>query len=145
MQGLPIGLHPSGDPPCINAALHLIMHLIGWHGVSHISSFHSFIMSTVSKLFPLGCVYMTSGVDSVCQHHPAFLQFIASCLTSHSSGDFGSLCDDDIATNQTALRYGGRIFSSYTIPALHDFCGSKLWVITESDRESTTVLFPGEY
>ncbi|MCC6815990.1 MAG: hypothetical protein IT267_06225 [Saprospiraceae bacterium] len=102
-------------------------------------------MSSITKLFPLGCVYMTSGVDSVCHQHPSFFQFIADCLTSHSSGDFGTLCQSDIATNQAAIQHGGRVFSSYAIPSEIDSCGDKLWVITESDRSSTTVLFPGEY
>ena len=102
-------------------------------------------MSSITKLFPLGCVYMTSGVDSVCHQHPSFFQFIADCLTSHSSGDFGTLCQSDIATNQAAIQHGGRVFSSYTMPSEMVSSGDKLWVITESDRSSTTVLFPGEY
>lgn len=102
-------------------------------------------MSSITKLFPLGSVYMTSGVDAACHHHPSFFPFVTSCLTSHSIGDYGSLCEEDIDANRAALTHGGRIFSSYTIPAEHDFCGDKLWVITEADRSSTTVLFPGEY
>lgn len=88
---------------------------------------------------------MTSGVDSVFHQHPSFFQFIADCLTSQSSDDFGTLCHSDVALNQTAIHRGGRVISSYAIPSEIDSCSDKLWVITESDRSSTTVLFLGEY
>lgn len=70
---------------------------------------------------------MTSGVDSVCHQHPSFFQSIADCLISHSIGDFGTLCRSEIATNQSAIQRGGRVFSSYTIPLEMVSCGDKLW------------------
>lgn len=56
-----------------------------------------------------------------------------------------TLGQSDFATNQAASQHGGRIFSSYAIPSEMVSCGDKLWVITESGRSSTAVLFPGEF
>lgn len=61
-------------------------------------------------------------------------------LFRHVSGDWGDLCDEDKQTNEEALADGGRIFSAY-----HLSDGTKVWVITESDRSSTCVLLPLEY
>lgn len=44
-----------------------------------------------------------------------------------------------------ALEYGSRILSSYTIPFSFGFDHKKLWILTEADRSSTTILFPGDY
>jgi hypothetical protein len=49
-----------------------------------------------------------------------------------------------VAANQSALKDGSRIFSSYIIG------DDKVWVITEAvnedgSRNSTTVLLPSEY
>jgi len=44
------------------------------------------------------------------------------------------------ATNQIALREGGRIVSAYTTRL-----GDPVWVITEADCSTTTVLLPSEY
>jgi hypothetical protein len=70
---------------------------------------------------------------------------VSKIARSPESYDFGTSCQSDIATNQAAIQHGGRVFSSYAIPSEMVSSGDKLWVITESDRSSTTVLFPGEY
>jgi hypothetical protein len=36
--------------------------------------------------------------------------------------------------------YGSRLLSAYDIPPNH-----RLWIITEADRRSTTLLLPEEY
>ena len=61
-------------------------------------------------------------------------------LHRHLSGDWGDLCDEDKEANDQALIDGSRIFSSYEIGK-----GEKIWVITEADRSSTTILLPSEY
>ena len=58
----------------------------------------------------------------------------------HAAGRWGDLCDEDKAMNDDAVKLGGRVFSAYR---LRD-C-KKIWVITEADRSSTTVLLPEEY
>ena len=62
-----------------------------------------------------------------------------------TSGDLGELCDEDKALNDEALNdpdCGGRIFSAYVNSDNENW---RIWIITESDRSATTVLFPDEY
>jgi hypothetical protein len=61
-------------------------------------------------------------------------------IERHQSGDFGELCDEDVAHNWDAVRHGGRVLSSYPVDA-----HTKVWVITEADRSVTTLLLPSEY
>ena len=63
-------------------------------------------------------------------------------LKRHLAGDWGELCDDDRASNQLALTHGDRLFSGYDIDAGDE---SRLWIITEADRSSTTLLLPSDY
>jgi hypothetical protein len=61
-------------------------------------------------------------------------------LTRHVNGDWGDCCDEDKKTNEDAVKHGDRLLSAY---ALED--GTKMWIITESDRSATTLLLPDEY
>lgn len=61
-------------------------------------------------------------------------------LSRHVTGDWGELPVEDRAENYLSLRRGFRLLSSYRTSA-----GDTLWVITEADRASTTVLLPEEY
>ena len=56
-----------------------------------------------------------------------------------------NLNPEDIECNNPALEYDSRILSSYTIPFSFGFDHNKLWIITEADRSSTTILFPSDY
>lgn len=64
---------------------------------------------------------------------------IHDLLTRHLSGDWGELDAEDAKANESALRHGLRILSSYKVGE------EKLWILTEADRSATTVLTPGEY
>lgn len=61
-------------------------------------------------------------------------------LRRHGAGDWGDVCEEDKLANDDSLREGSRVLSSYKTMA-----GVKFWVITESDRSSTTLLLPEEY
>ena len=61
-------------------------------------------------------------------------------LGRHLGGDWGDLDEHDRAENELSVREGFRLLSAY---ALRD--GTKIWVITEADRSSTTILLPSEY
>ncbi len=54
----------------------------------------------------------------------------------------GTLDQEDWNTNQRALKFGDRLLSSYDIDAGGE---SRLWIITEADRSSTTLLLPSDY
>lgn len=61
-------------------------------------------------------------------------------IVRHVAGDFGDLDDEDKQSNTDAVASGGRVFSAYEIAS-----GVRVWVITEADRSSTTLLLPSEY
>ncbi len=61
-------------------------------------------------------------------------------LARHVTGDWGELPVEDRAENSLSLQHGFRLLSSCRTAA-----GDKLWVITEADRSSTTLLLPDEY
>jgi len=61
-------------------------------------------------------------------------------LKRHAYGDWGEMEEEDKRTNDDALNEGGRLFSAYTLST-----GERLWIITEADRSTTTLLLPMEY
>jgi hypothetical protein len=65
---------------------------------------------------------------------------IGIALSRHARGDWGDVCSEDRDANESALLDGLRLFSVY-----HDRKGVKFWIITEADRNSTTVLLPDDY
>lgn len=90
-------------------------------------------------LFPTGALVMTHGVHELSEQgriNPA------TYFERHIRGDWGELCDEEKVSNQFALAAGERLFSSYDLN-LDD--QQLLWIITEADRSSTTLLLPSEY
>ena len=61
-------------------------------------------------------------------------------ISRHVKGDWGDLDEEDRQENELSLKQGFRILSAYTLPT-----GVKVWIITEADRSSTTILLPSEY
>jgi hypothetical protein len=61
-------------------------------------------------------------------------------LFRHINGDWGELSEEDRRENELSLIHGFRLLSAYTLRS-----GTKIWIITESDRSATTVLLPDEY
>ena len=89
------------------------------------------------RLFPLGAIVATPGaLEALEASHQSAAEFLAR----HVKGDWGDLSADDIAQNEFSLKNGFRLLSSYLTAS-----GQKLWVITEEDRSSTTLLLPDEY
>ena len=96
-------------------------------------------------LFPLGKLYSTNGVAALQQEEPGFVEFVWRCLERYKRGDWGDMTDNDKARNDEAVAAGedgGRIFAAYEHPDEPDW---KIWIISESDRSCTTILFPDEY
>ena len=87
--------------------------------------------------FPLGQVVATPGALAALE---TYGQSPTTFLTRHAAGDWGSLPVEDVASNDQALHSGGRLLSSYPIGG-----DTKIWIITEADRSSTTLLLPAEY
>lgn len=89
-----------------------------------------------APLFASGRCYLTPGAMEWLNSrgvHPC------SLLDRHFFGDDGDLCDDDRDANIYAIQNDLRVVSCYKI------AGEKLYVITEADRSSTTILLADEY
>jgi len=87
-------------------------------------------------MLELGHVFITSGAMIVLKT----LEVSPSTLLKrHQEGDWGELDDEDRKANQDALIYGLRVMSVYRV------LGVRMWVITEANRSSTTILLPEEY
>ena len=87
--------------------------------------------------FALGQTYITPGAEE------ALIiagQTTIEFLRRHMSNDWGELSDEDVRENDLSLRQGFRVLSAYRTAK-----GQKLWIITEADRSSTTILLPDEY
>jgi hypothetical protein len=63
-----------------------------------------------------------------------------NALSRHERGDWGTLDAEDVEANEQALLKGGRLFSRYLTSQ-----NVKFWIITEWDRNTTTVLLPEDY
>lgn len=96
------------------------------------------LLEAPKPLFELGGVGATTGATEVIQRRHVNLRFL---LLRHVTGDWGDLDDEDKARNDQAVRQGTRILSAYGPEGEPD----TLWIITEADRRSTTILLPGEY
>ena len=90
-----------------------------------------------TPLFALGQVLATPGALELLETHElTALPFVLR----HVSGDWGDICTEDRQSNAEALQYGYRLMSVYVISKTE-----RLWIITEADRSSTTLLLPEEY
>ena len=90
------------------------------------------------QFFPLGQVVATPGaLEALKDSGEAPIEFIKR----HASGDWGEIDVEDREANEQALLHGARLLSAYRTQQTN----TKLWVITEADRSSTTILLPEEY
>lgn len=107
---------------------------------------------TPSVTVPLGRTTTTGGIGATIRQHPDLAQFVHQCITRHQSGDWGDVDAQDKESNDQAASNGERILSVYDLPHpieattnFGDATVTQLWVISEWNRESTTVLWPCEY
>ena len=87
--------------------------------------------------FPLGRLLATPGALRALEESG---ESAATFFARHAKGDWGEVCTEDRAENELALEKGFRIMSVYRTGK-----GEKLWLITEQDRSSSTILTPTEY
>ncbi|PXW26433.1 SH3 domain-containing protein [Paraburkholderia caballeronis] len=87
--------------------------------------------------FPMGRPVITPGAQAALD---AVGLSAVVLLARHIHGDWGDLSPEDLAANELALLTGKRLLSSYALPD-----GKKIWLITEADRSTTTILLPSEY
>ena len=89
-----------------------------------------------TQLFPLGAVVATPGALDLLDRNGINA---TTYLIRHQYGDFGTICPDDVQENMTAIKYQLRVLSVYDVGT------ERLWILTEADRYTTTLLLPSEY
>jgi len=90
-----------------------------------------------NALFDLGHVVMTPGAAAL---EVDFSPYLAR----HAQGDWGEVSTPSKRQNDTAVKEGYRLLSTYTVP-IGDDETERIWILTEADRSATTVLLPSEY
>ena len=86
--------------------------------------------------FPLGHLVATPGALDLLDRMAVNA---SELLQRHQRGDWGDVPPEDAVENELSIVNGNRILSSYTVG------GERIWIITEADRSSTTLLLPEEY
>jgi hypothetical protein len=87
--------------------------------------------------FPLGRIVATPGALTALEEAG---ESAGGFLKRHVAGDWGELDQDDQRENELSVARGFRLLSAYNLSN-----GTRLWIITEADRSSTTLLLPSEY
>ena len=91
----------------------------------------------MAALFPLGRLVATPGALALIRS--AGKDLLPTLLERHQSGDWGDVSPEDTRENEFSVKHGFRIISAYRVG------GERVWVITERDRSTTTLLLPSEY
>lgn len=70
---------------------------------------------------------------------------VSKAMLRHISMDWQDMDDEDAQANHyAATQNAGRVLSAYRVRAKAEE-SPDLWIITEADRSSTTILLPSEY
>jgi hypothetical protein len=90
-----------------------------------------------TRVIELGATYLTTGaLEALTESGQSACDF----LNRHIAGDWGEVGKADWKENDFSVTEGFRILSAYRTAK-----GEKIWIITEADRSSTTLLLPEEY
>ena len=89
-----------------------------------------------------GQLVATAAVNSKMKSDEDFYCFCITSFYRHEKGDWGDTCNEDRRLNDDALATGDRVLSVYYYNGNPD---ERIWIITESDRSTTTILFPSDY
>jgi hypothetical protein len=87
-----------------------------------------------SALFPTGAIRITPIAKRYLN-----LQDVSKAIKRHTQGDWGELCRADKQDNDHSVTHRKELFSIYT-----DRHNIGFYVVTNSDRSTTTVLLPEE-
>lgn len=95
--------------------------------------------ATEGDLFDPGRLLFSQSVQHLVERR---LLDPSSYIERHYSGDWGEIQPEDWTSNQQALATKGRLVSGYDINAGDE---TRLWIITDLNREATTLLLPSDY
>lgn len=90
--------------------------------------------------FQLGQTVVTRGINDRIAEDAKFAKFITESFARYIRCDWGELCEEDKAMNDSAVKNNDdRIVAKYS------FNDEDIYIITEWDRSVTTILFTYEY
>lgn len=87
----------------------------------------------------IGCLFGTKKIELLMQSSNQFSDEINEAINKFINNNWGDTCPEDVLLNNLALETGERIV------AVYNTCYGSIWIISEYDRQTTTVLFPSEY
>lgn len=99
----------------------------------------------IRDLFCIGELHLTDGIFEIAVKDNGFSKFVQQCMNRHFNGDWGNMDECEKWNNNIAImpeQPRSRIFSRFYYPADNSL---HIWIITEPDRSSTTVMLPQEY
>ena len=82
---------------------------------------------------------MTCGIAEMVERDEFFASEIATACSKFMRNDWGNTCASDKRLNNKTLANGDRILAKY------ETSKGDVFIITEIDREITTILFAYEY
>ena len=86
--------------------------------------------------------YMTCRISADMDKDAEFGFEVADSIHRFTVNDWGCLCSDDCALNETAMKNGGRVMGAYLTKL------GKIWIINDdalAEEMTITVLYPNEY
>jgi len=93
--------------------------------------------------FELGKLQSTAGATALQEERTGFAAFVLRSLQRYTRCDWGDVDDEGIAINNRAIGpVAGRVFAVYRHSSNPEW---KIWIITEADRNATTILLPEDY
>lgn len=99
-----------------------------------------------NRCFDIGSVYIKSKVANKMVENDKFADFIIKALNYYVRKDWGDSCTADMKkVNEIALKKGFKLCAAYNYVDYSTHMEYTIWIITESDRKLTTILFPEEY
>lgn len=90
--------------------------------------------------FELGQIIVTDCVCTLMQHDILFRTFVMMSLRRYAQYDWGDTNAEGKIINDKAVETDDQILAVYNYKT-----NTTIWIITESDRSTTTILFPNEY
>lgn len=82
---------------------------------------------------------MTRRINDKMADNPAFCQFIMESIKKYKNKDWGDMCSEDKERNDEAVNTRNRIVAKYK------YKNESIYIITERNKEITTILFCEEY
>ena len=88
--------------------------------------------------FNLGKITVTNNVRDAMKNDISFAHFVNMSLGRYANHDWGNVDEEDAEANKEAIEDGGHIYGCYEYKK---DLSKTIWIITEPDLKTTTILF----